>query len=594
MQLRLDPDQFWTYWEWLFVQNGLINALLLSVLLGLIGFVIAYLVALVRHGPGEGFFVVARTIAELFKVDLPGSSPRRIFAIAKLAFKEAIRRRVLVVVAVFVVGLMFAGWFLTSTDNPARLYISFVLTGTNYLLLLLGLFLACFSLPADIKSRTIYTIVTKPVRPNELLLGRMLGFIAVGTVILLVLGSLSFVFVTRGVNHSHEVVFFNPDQGEGETSRDLGHAHRFVADDGLTDEQGGHLHRLEAVTGPDGQVTYRLSPPQLLARIPVYGRLSFTDRDGAQSGAGINVGYEDEYQQWIEGNSLMSAIWTFSDVRPARFGQDELTLEMTLGAFRTYKGDIVTGVQGEIILQSADGRARADSRRFVVREFKSDVHRIPRKLSGFVDGQPRELDLYDDLAADGKLQVIIRCIDNGQYFGMANADLFLRAGDQPFWWNFFKGYVSLWLQMVIVVCLGVMFSTFLNGPVAMVATLAAILLGFFGVLARDILTGAVMGGGPIESVIRLVTQKGVMVDLELGNQPLQVAIERADAGVMYLLYLLTAALPDFRQLATADFVAFGVNIFGGLLSRHLTIAAGYFLLTTIVGYFFLKTREMAG
>jgi hypothetical protein len=37
-----------------------------------------------------------------------------------------------------------------------------------------------------------------------------------------------------------------------------------------------------------------------------------------------------------------------------------------------------------------------------------------------------------------------------------------------------------------------------------------------------------------------------------------------------------------------------VNIFGGLLSRHLTIAAGYFLLTTIVGYFFLKTREMAG
>jgi hypothetical protein len=37
-----------------------------------------------------------------------------------------------------------------------------------------------------------------------------------------------------------------------------------------------------------------------------------------------------------------------------------------------------------------------------------------------------------------------------------------------------------------------------------------------------------------------------------------------------------------------------VNLFEGLLARHLTIAFGYFMMTSIISYFFLKTREMAG
>jgi hypothetical protein len=40
-------------------------------------------------------------------------------------------------------------------------------------------------------------------------------------------------------------------------------------------------------------------------------------------------------------------------------------------------------------------------------------------------------------------------------------------------------------------------------------------------------------------------------------------------------------------------VAYGYNLFCGLLARHLTIAFGYFVLTALVSYFFLKTREMA-
>ena len=143
----------------------------------------------------EGFYAVARTIRDLIRFDLPGTSPRRIYALARLAFKEAIRRKVLFVVGLFLVVLLLAGWYLNpESDDPARLFISFVLTATNYLVLALALFISAFSLPAEIKSKTIYSIVTKPVRATEIVLGRMVGFIGVGTLILIPMGLSSYLF----------------------------------------------------------------------------------------------------------------------------------------------------------------------------------------------------------------------------------------------------------------------------------------------------------------------------------------------------------------------------------------------------------------
>jgi hypothetical protein len=110
-------------------------------------------------------------------------------AMAKLAILESMRRRVLIVFFVFALLLLFAGWFLDpASDHPARLYISFVLTATERLMLAMAILLSVFSLPNDIKNRTIYTVVTKPVRATEIVLGRALGFCAVNTVLLVLMG----------------------------------------------------------------------------------------------------------------------------------------------------------------------------------------------------------------------------------------------------------------------------------------------------------------------------------------------------------------------------------------------------------------------
>jgi ABC-type transport system involved in multi-copper enzyme maturation permease subunit len=591
--MRLNPDHFWTYGEWLFQHNALRDGAILSVVLALLGFVIGYIVSVFKHGPSEGFLRVSQIIGQLFTVDLPKMSFRRIYAVAKLAVKESIRKKILVLIAIFIVAMMFAGWYLDpDADSPARLYIVFVLTATNYLVILLGLFISCFSIPADIKNRTIYTITTKPVRPLELFLGRVLGFTAIGTFVLATMGLLSYVFVVRGLDHDHQAASLDPTGRAGETSFDSRHRHTFTLNSegrGTTNEAKGHRH---IVTKVGDKVVVGGPIDDLTARIPIYAKgLSFTGRDGEKN-EGYNVGYMSEYQKYIEGDSLSRAVWRFEGVDNSLF-KDVILYDLTISAFRTYKGDIVTPVGGLIHFRSSDGRVKSEDEPFKVKEFQVDRRSVRTKLKGFIDDKPADLDFFKDIAADGSFEVVIRCQDRGQYLGMAAADIYLRPADLQFWWNFVKGYISIWLQMFIVICFGVMFSTFLSGPVAVIATVAALVLGFFGFFVDNLVNTTSKGGGPIESLIRLPTQMGSQIDMELGNETLQKAITFVDRGILLAVSQLKNAVPNFSQLDTANFVAYGYNLFGGLLARHLTIAFGYFVLTALVSYFFLKTREMA-
>ncbi len=81
-------------------------------------------------------------------------------------------------------------------------------------------------------------------------------------------------------------------------------------------------------TVKDGKTVYVVGEPEglLAARIPVFGKLQFTKRAGELDTKGLNVGDESEYTAYIEGNSLMSGIWSFKGVTESRFG-DNLPIE---------------------------------------------------------------------------------------------------------------------------------------------------------------------------------------------------------------------------------------------------------------------------
>ncbi len=476
--MPVDPKELITFFEWLL--PALVEWLAVLACVIVAATVVGWLLTAVLRGPVAATRITFRVLRNTV-VDIVRLSPRRTWALARLSIQESIRRRVVVVFIVFIVLLLFSGWYLDPESvDPARLYLNFVLTATSYLVLLLALFLSSQSLPADIKNHTIYTVVTKPVRASEVVLGRIVGFAAMTTFLLLVMGLISFVFVERGLAHTHQLAAKDVEDAKKAagmspsfqipTSRVNGHRHNVTfnpSGKGRVETEQRHWHSLK-VHKDGNETTYELGPAEgmLVARVPVYGKLRFLDRDGQPAERGINVGDEWTYRSFISGGTLARAIWMFDGVSPERFPKG-LPIEMTLEVFRTYKGDIEKGIPGTLTIRNPKTGAASSELPFVAKKYDVDVHLIPRNLHTR-EGKP--LDLFQDLVDDGKVEVWLKCAAPAQNFGAAQGDMYLRAGDGPFAWNFAKGYFGIWLQTLLVISLGVTFSTFLSGPVAMMAT----------------------------------------------------------------------------------------------------------------------------
>jgi len=619
--------------------------------LAMAGLLIAWLVCAMRHGPIASVRIVSGALGAAV-VDLVRISPRRVWALAWLAIRESIRRRVVVVFAVFVVVLLFAGWFLDpGSTQPARLYLSFVLTATSYLTVLLALFLSAMSLPADIKNKTLHTVVTKPVRPSEIVLGRMLGFTAVGTMLLAVMAAISYGFVIRGLSHTHKLTGADlkatqqapdgqPAPRKGFTSRVHQHRHEATIEpsgEGRIAPAQNHWHELK-ITRSGGKPLYKLSGPKgmLVARVPVYGKLRFKDRTGKPADKGVNVGDEWTYRSFIEGGTLATAIWTFDGVTPQRFPKQQfpkgLPLEMNIEVFRTYKGttedpENIPGIPGSIwvsnpiagdILQLEKAREEAERRGrssqsqkidrriaelrrrqaelpppveakiFTARDFVTEVVYIPRKLETH-DGKER--DLFADFVVDGRVEIWLRCVPPAQYFGTAQADVYLRARNASFLLNFSKGYLGIWLQMVLIIGIGVMFSTYLSGPVAVIATAGALVGGLFSGFMMQLARGQVVGGGPFEALVRILLQQNLISELEPGLRT--TVVQMLDEVLQVGLFVAASILPAFAQFSFADHVAYGFDISGVMIFRNACRALAFLLPLFVAAYLFLKTREVA-
>src|SRR5690606_24675059 len=160
---------------------------------------------------------------------------------------------------------------------------------------------------------------TKPVRMGEIVLGRFLGFAFVGTVLMVGICAVSLVFVTRGLDHSHQldgalaaspgVNKGDPARGEeGKTTFDKYHRHEITLNrdgEGRTDTRLGHWHNVRK----NEQGELEIGPPEgmLQAKVPLAGKLRFLDRAGRPAASGINVGNEWAYRRDRKSTRLNSS-----------------------------------------------------------------------------------------------------------------------------------------------------------------------------------------------------------------------------------------------------------------------------------------------
>jgi len=605
MVIEQDPLVFYQWFP-----TAALTWLIVVAALGFGVLIVSFVVSTIRFGPWAAERVLYGTLAGV-PGDLIRISPRRVFALARLAIQESLRRWVLAALGLYVVFLMFLSWYEPGGLEPAKQNIDNVLWSTALLCLVVVGFLSAFSLPTDIANKTIYTVVTKPVRASEIVLGRILGFTAVGTMLLIAAGAIGYVFVVRSVAHDHliEASAVTPITApgsdevigyEGRTSRDFDHFHQFTLDadgNGATETVRGHWHQVTAVTDEStGQRTYVVGPHQgaFTARMPIYGRLVFKDRNGANVDKGISVGDEWTYRSYIEGATQAAAVWTFDGIVPDRFPAEEdefadgIPLDLSLQVFRTHKGDIEQTVRGSIAYRNPRTGLTSPEATFGAKEFAIDRHVIPRSWKRD-DGTT--IDLFKDLVDEGRLQVEIKCIEPAQYFGMAQPDMYLRAGSRSFEMNFVKGCLGIGYQMVMLISLGVMWSTLLNTAVALLATFATGFMGFFTGDMASLASGRTEGGGLFESVYRLWTQRNLTTDLDpgLGSTMLQ----SMDLVLSVPLRLVAAVLPDMGQFANFNYVIEGYSIPPEAVLTQLVIVIGYMLPVTFAGYLILKIREVA-
>ena len=593
--------------------GGLLTFLIALVILILFGLIFGFAVSVFRNGPFEAFYAVfgtaVKSVPELLSI-----SPRRVWAMTWLAIQEAIRKKVLIVFAIFVVVLLFAGWYINpSAEQPVRLYLTFVLTFPKWLALLLVIGLSVFSLPDDIKSKTIYTIYTKPVLPSELFLGRLFGFVAVGTGVLVVMAVLSYVFLMQGLRHTHyinadDLVAVENGNLVGETTEAAGHRHSVtIYPDGTGETEKSHEHRHlittnEGSSGPEDKYIVSGPTDMFQARVRHIGGVTFLDRSGKNaSPRGINVGKEWEYFSYIEGGTFGAAIFNFENIDETLLDSEErLPVEFNISVFRTYKGIITEGIRGNYYFRNPETGARSIAIPFTAKE-ESDLHYIPRKLSNFEsDPNKPELDLIEDLTTEdnGRLELWIQCVEPGQYFGVAQNTVYILEDNRSFLWNYIKCYIGIWFQIVLVITFGLVFSTFLNGPVALLGSFLA--LGYGSIaedirgLARNVIFGEKTGwygGGPAEAMVRLFTQQNIMT--ELGDYTWVKVVQSIDMFFAFMIYAFVNMLPDYSMFDTMGFVVDGYNIPFAVVAEQFITVVGFILALVAVGYFFLKSKEIA-
>ena len=216
----------------------------------------------------------------------------RIYAIAWQSVIEAIRRMWApqVVLTLFVIFLAFTHWFLRADDRPAelsRMFVGYLCILTTILLLIMVGIVSPIGMPNDIQQQTIYTVVSKPVRRLELIWGRLVGYMTLATVLSVIFGIVSLVYLDRTVGLKIQA------------NRDL--AEKFAK------ENRPDFARQRAEEAD--QLATRMS-----ARVPIKGSLTFRDSMAKERKKGIDVGQEQEVRSHIEGATPSRAIWHFGFV----------------------------------------------------------------------------------------------------------------------------------------------------------------------------------------------------------------------------------------------------------------------------------------
>jgi hypothetical protein len=261
----------------------------------------------------------------------------------------------------------------------------------------------------------------------------------------------------------------------------------------------------------------------------------------------------------------------------AQLSSPPITVEMSFNVYRTTKGRVGEPVYAEIEAVNPITLKQFEPEIFAIKEYYTNSVKLPAWILA---------------GSRGSLRVQVRCLSSTQYLGMSESDLYLLAHSGDFGVNYMKGLFGVWLQAMVLTAIGVFAGTFLSWPVALLTTIFFFVAGqlAFAFLV-DFSRQAIMGGGPFESFIRIVTHDNQMT--ELTPTAGVILAKSLDALVMPVMSMLVFVVPNFQALDVSNAVADGFMVSWSDVIQNTLLALAYTVPFSFAGFLILKNREVA-
>ncbi len=398
-----------------------------------------------------------------------------IWAVATNTIKQALRMKVAVVFTILLIVLLVVMGVSITGDGTLKgrlqTFVSYGLSLTSLLLCLLTIIVSIYSVTNDIDQRQIYTVVTKPIRRFQFLLGKLLGVILLDVALLGLFSAIIYAITiyTPQFSNAPEIERLQADN-EFYTAR----ASIMPPEADVTKEVDEAYSQLEK----SGQLPENMSRDEIIAELT--SRKKLAKRAAA-------VGYE--------------LIWEFDNVKP---------LDPNESLFIRFKYDVaVTPPDSQVYSRWLAGDYRQIK---YGTKIENPIYTFDRKdpVRTF-----REIEVpADAVAKDNYLAVGFlndpRFNNTSVIFPLEDGLEVLYKAD-TFTGNFMRAVLLILFRLIFLACLGILTSTFLSFPVAILlclvlfftASFSAFVIESFDYLSESI---SVFYSYTLKWMIRLLPQ----------------------------------------------------------------------------------------
>jgi len=367
-----------------------------------------------------------------------------VWAVATNTIRQVLRLKIAVVFIILLAILLPVMGAATTGDSTIKgrlqTFISYGLSLTSLLLSLLTIVTSVYSLTSDLEQKQIYTVLTKPIRRFQLLVGKLLGVVLLN-VVLLALFSVTVYMVTV-----YTPKFFNVSEGELYQLKNeffTARASLTPAQPDVTKEASDTYERLEKNGQLDEIFQGVTSRKQIIEELT--NRLQLEKRAAAP------------------GHDL---IWEFNNVKP---------LDPNQNLFIKFKYDVSVNPPN---LQVYSEWRIGDIRQIPTGKIETPIYSFERKdliRTSYEIEVPADSVADDGYLAVGFLNpaqfnntVVIFPPEDGLEV-LYKADTFMA--------NFIRAVLLILVRLIFLACLGILASSFLSFPVAVLFCLVILFTG---------------------------------------------------------------------------------------------------------------------